>query len=127
MNYWNYGDYLGCGSGASSKLSSDDGILRFQKYRNPSLYQKAPDHRCLEHWVEPQQRIFEYMLNKLRIFNAFELEDVCQATQSEMSLIKQKIDYAIHAGFLKRQGTLIEKTQLGNQYLNDAQALFLPQ
>ncbi|MCL4141069.1 UNVERIFIED_CONTAM: hypothetical protein GTU68_051383, partial [Idotea baltica] len=37
-NYWQYGDYLGVGAGAHSKITTKDGILRNQRTRQPDSY-----------------------------------------------------------------------------------------
>ena len=38
MNYWLFGDYLGIGAGAHSKISFRDKILRQVRYRQPKEY-----------------------------------------------------------------------------------------
>ncbi len=38
LNYWNFGDYLGIGAGAHSKLSNHDTIWREARHRNPRAY-----------------------------------------------------------------------------------------
>ena len=39
-NYWEFGDYLGIGAGAHSKLSFPDRILRQVRYKQPQQYLK---------------------------------------------------------------------------------------
>ena len=38
MNYWLFGDYLGIGAGAHSKISFPDKILRQVRYKQPKEY-----------------------------------------------------------------------------------------
>jgi coproporphyrinogen III oxidase-like Fe-S oxidoreductase len=38
LNYWQFGDYLGIGAGAHSKLSFAHRIVRQVRYREPRLY-----------------------------------------------------------------------------------------
>ena len=38
LNYWGFGDYLGIGAGAHSKISLRDRILRQVRYRSPASY-----------------------------------------------------------------------------------------
>ena len=36
LNYWTFGDYLGIGAGAHSKISFADRIVRQARYRQPA-------------------------------------------------------------------------------------------
>jgi coproporphyrinogen III oxidase-like Fe-S oxidoreductase len=38
LNYWQFGDYLGIGAGAHSKLSFAHRVVRQVRYREPKLY-----------------------------------------------------------------------------------------
>ena len=38
LNYWRFGDYLGIGAGAHSKLSFADRIVRQVRYKQPKQY-----------------------------------------------------------------------------------------
>ena len=38
LNYWRFGDYLGIGAGAHSKLSFPDRIVRQIRYKQPRQY-----------------------------------------------------------------------------------------
>jgi oxygen-independent coproporphyrinogen-3 oxidase len=42
LNYWRFGDYLGVGAGAHSKLSFPDRIVREMRHRQPAAYQDTP-------------------------------------------------------------------------------------
>ncbi|OIQ96134.1 oxygen-independent coproporphyrinogen-III oxidase-like protein [mine drainage metagenome] len=44
LNYWQFGDYLGIGAGAHSKLSFHDKILRQARYKQPQAYMEAVAH-----------------------------------------------------------------------------------
>ena len=125
MNYWNFGDYLGCGNGASSKITDTKGIWRFQKYRSPALYQEAPTKQCLQQQVELDEQLFEYMLNKLRLTGPFHIAEISRLTQLDRGTVTDKLQPAIQQGMLKVSNGYITKTTLGHSYLNDLQALFL--
>ena len=75
INYWNFGDYIGVGNGASSKITRDAQIKRYQKHKNPALYQQAPEREIQIHIVAAEDVIFEYMLNKLRLLESFSLSE----------------------------------------------------
>ena len=40
LNYWQFGDYLGLGAGAHSKISFAHRVTRWVKHREPQLYMR---------------------------------------------------------------------------------------
>ncbi|MZR62866.1 radical SAM family heme chaperone HemW [Alcanivorax sp. DP30] len=82
LNYWQFGDYLGIGAGAHSKLSTLDEhgalvITRYQKTRKPEDYLAAPaSARRNPQPVEGTDRIFEALLNGLRLIDGISLQTV---------------------------------------------------
>jgi oxygen-independent coproporphyrinogen-3 oxidase len=74
LNYWTFGDYLGIGAGAHSKLSFPDRIVREVRYRQPKQYMqsaaaKTPIHE--EHKISAEDVGFEFMMNALRLNDGF--------------------------------------------------------
>ena len=70
LNYWQFGDYLGIGAGAHSKLSFADRIVRQVRYKQPKQYleQVAAGAPLQEDAVVTRKDIgFEFMLNALRL------------------------------------------------------------
>lgn len=70
LNYWEFGDYIGLGAGAHSKVSFDDSgcILRYRKSRVPSDYmQPRVSYRVGQEEVAPDDLPFEFMMNALRL------------------------------------------------------------
>ena len=70
LNYWQFGDYLGIGAGAHSKLSFAHRVVRQVRYREPALYMQQamkgePVTQNTE--VSRQDLPFEFMLNALRL------------------------------------------------------------
>ena len=124
-NYWTFGDYIGCGNGASTKLTTRQGIQRFQKYRNPALYQQAPTHRCVEHFVDRSQQLFEFMLNHLRLFEPISLQRIQDHTELTYEEITSQCTTAITSKLMRRNQQWLNVTKQGYRYLNDLQAIFL--
>ena len=76
LNYWTFGDYLGIGAGAHSKLTLHDRILRQVRHKSPKAYLAAhalassgtlSNFLQNEHTVDAQALPFEFMLNALRL------------------------------------------------------------
>ena len=82
LNYWQFGDYLGLGAGAHGKLSGPDPqtgawrVVRRWRVRHPRDYLAAaggPGALAGERAVAPQERLFEFALNALRLAGGFPL------------------------------------------------------
>jgi oxygen-independent coproporphyrinogen-3 oxidase len=144
VNYWKYGDYIGIGAGAHGKLSFQQGenlkIIRTQQISSPTSYIEAYSKkndtkakplkdfplgrsyggmRTFE--VSKDEILFEYMLNRLRLNSAFSIQQCQQMTGLAKQKIQHSIDFAIEKDFLKEVSLNMtyQKTQLGNQFLND--------
>ena len=70
INYWQFGDYLGIGAGAHTKLSFPDRIVRQLRWKQPKQYlaKMADGEPLQERDVVTRDDIgFEFMLNALRL------------------------------------------------------------
>ena len=129
LNYWRFGDYLGIGAGAHSKLSFAHRIVRQVRVREPRLYmERALQGQALaqEQEVGRGDLAFEFMLNALRLPEGFALQDFTDRTGLPLSLIDGALAQARSRGWLQADPTHIRPTVRGFDFLNDLQALFLP-
>ncbi len=78
LNYWEYGDYVGIGAGAHAKLTTADGmIMREARHAHPREYMdQAARGRfaATQTEVAAADRVFEFMLNGLRLARGFSLD-----------------------------------------------------
>ena len=129
LNYWRYGDYLGIGAGAHSKITFGDEIERAWRHRNPRRYMSSMHSArtaCERTTVEPGDRLSDYMINALRLREGFSLAD-CQRQigESAQALLTAQLEQGIARGWLERDDDLIRPTATGFRYLNDLQLLFV--
>ena len=129
LNYWRFGDYLGIGAGAHSKLSFPDRIVRQARYRQPQQYMEqavrgAPLHEA--HEVERAEVGFEFMLNALRLTDGVPASLFAERTGFPLTLVERPLGEAERRGLIERDHLRIRPTELGRRFLNDLQALFLP-
>ena len=92
LNYWEFGDYLGIGAGAHSKLSFAHRVVRQVRFREPRLYmEKALAGQALTQDEEvPRAELpFEYMLNALRLAEGFDLTRFTERTGLPISAIRK--------------------------------------
>ena len=128
-NYWEYGDYLGIGAGAHSKLSFPHRIVRQVRLRDPRRYmQQALVGQALaqEHDVPHAELAFEYMLNALRLRQGFALADFTARTGLAAGSIEPALRHAEEKGWIERDLHCVRPTVRGFDFLSDLQALFLP-
>ena len=128
LNYWQFGDYLGIGAGAHSKLSFAHRVMRYVRYREPQLYlaqalQGAPVTQYEE--VAREELPFEYMLNALRLKEGFSLADYMARTGLAMTSIQQGLAKAEAKQLIARDLNRVWPTERGFDFLSDLQALFL--
>lgn len=128
LNYWQFGDYLGIGAGAHSKLSFAHRVVRQVRYREPALYMQQamkgePVTQNTE--VSRQDLPFEYMLNALRLREGFVLGDFVDRTGLAMTTIQKGLQEAERLGLIDRDLHRVWPTERGFDFLSDLQALFL--
>jgi oxygen-independent coproporphyrinogen-3 oxidase len=129
LNYWKFGDYLGIGAGAHSKLSFAHRVVRQVRFREPALYmEKALAGRCLAQDAEVSRAdlAFEYMLNALRLKDGFGLQQFSERTGLPITAIQKGLEEAERKGLIERDFSRVKPSVRGFDFLNDLQALFLP-
>lgn len=128
MNYWEFGDYLGIGAGAHSKISFPHRIVRQVRYKLPKSYlQHVRDGSPIQQEVEVGRADlgFEFMLNALRLTGGFQENLFAKRTGLPLSAIAKQLDLAVSKGLLQRNHSTIKPTELGARFLNDLQQIFL--
>ncbi|TDP62114.1 oxygen-independent coproporphyrinogen-3 oxidase [Roseateles toxinivorans] len=129
LNYWQFGDYLGIGAGAHSKLSFAHRILRQVRWREPAAFMShAAQGNAVsnENEVKRSELPFEYMLNALRLRDGVELLRFSERTGLPLSSIKAGLEQGRERGLLEPDPALLRPTARGFDFLSDLQALFLP-
>jgi len=127
-NYWEFGDYLGIGAGAHSKISFPHRVLRQARYKQPRAYMDAvlagkPVQE--ERELAREEMGFEFMLNTLRLTQGFSPNLFAERTGLAINAIEQPLNAAEAKGLLYRDHQLIRPTERGLCFLNDLQQMFL--
>jgi len=128
LNYWRFGDYLGIGAGAHTKLSFPNRIVRQARYKHPATFieqARAGTPVQEEHEVSARDLPFEFMLNALRLVEGFPVHRFIERTGLPITTIEPALQEAERRGLITRDYEKIAPTELGQRFLNDLQALFL--
>ena len=128
LNYWQFGDYLGIGAGAHSKISFPHRVLRQARFKQPIVYMKqvaagTPVQQEAE--IARAELGFEFMLNALRLTEGFDPNLFAQRTGLALNGVEQALQKAEAKGLLFRDHQIIRPSALGQRFLNDLQGLFL--
>jgi oxygen-independent coproporphyrinogen-3 oxidase len=128
LNYWQFGDYLGIGAGAHSKLSFHDKVLRQARSKQPQAYMDAV--MCGEpvqeqHEVPPEDIAFEFMMNALRLNGGFDSALFQERTSLPLLSIRRELEQAEKRGLLIQDRLRIAPTLQGQRFLNDLLEIFL--
>jgi putative oxygen-independent coproporphyrinogen III oxidase len=128
LNYWQFGDYLGIGAGAHSKISFPHRVVRQARYKQPATYMeqvRSGNPVQEEFEVERGELGFEFMLNALRLVDGFEVNLFAERTGLAINAIEKSLNAAEAKGLLYRDHRIIRPTELGRRFLNDLQQMFL--
>jgi putative oxygen-independent coproporphyrinogen III oxidase len=129
LNYWRFGDYLGIGAGAHSKLSLPDRVLRQVRWKQPRRYmdEVGRGQPLQEETTVGRADIgFEFMLNALRLTDGVPAALFAERTGYPLAIIERGLAEATRRGLLDPDPAVLRATPQGARFLNDLQALFLP-
>ena len=144
LNYWQFGDYLGLGAGAHSKLSFHDRIVRQMRVKHPQQYMQSlrpspasgggakgegsgegkhvADTRTLTRGDLP----FEFMMNALRLNEGVSAALFEARTGLPLAVCRGALDRARARGLLTAEDAVLRPTAAGQRFLNDLLEGFLP-
>ena len=128
LNYWTFGDYLGIGAGAHSKLTLHDRVLRQMRWKQPKQYlEKVAETTPMqeEFTVEPDSLPFEFMMNALRLNQGFDESFFPARTALPLRAIEDELRRAEQEGLITRHPGRITPTEQGRRFLNRLLGLFL--
>ena len=135
INYWQFGDYVGIGAGAHGKITQPDNtITRHQKYRQPAKYieqARQGNARSATTTLQDKDRIFEFMLNTLRLKQGFNKALFERRTGLAFNDIAANIEQAINKGLLHKTTSAKDTSdnysasKQGWHFLNDLIEIFL--
>lgn len=125
LNYWRFGDYLGIGCGAHSKITFSDGqILRTVKTKHPRGFMQGK-YKNQQYNVERTERPFEFFMNRFRLLETTPRVDFYNLTGLTESVIRSPLDQALAKGYLEETDEYWQITEKGKLFLNSLLDLFL--
>ena len=129
LNYWQFGDYVGIGAGAHSKITMPNGrVLRERRIRQPNKYMISDDQVGGCRTLQQDDLVYEFMLNAMRLREGFTLELFSQRTGLPFECLLPGIKKAQELGLMEsnngQDNGWIVATDRGRRVLNDVILLF---
>ena len=121
MNYWTYGDYLGLGPGAHSKITTIDSITRMTKLKRVNSYIKNPS-KTNDIKLTLDTYDLDLAMNLLRIKDGFTFDDLSKKNIYLTDSFIAKLKKGIKENLLEEEG--VKATDIGYKFLNDAVNIF---
>ncbi len=131
LNYWQFGDYVGIGAGAHSKITNanEQSITRSWKQKHPDEYMAkaaTPARIAGQHQLKREEIPLEFMLNTMRLSSGVPSHYFSERCGLPISTIQQALDEAVKRGFIVWDLERLQPTALGQRFLNDLLAIFNP-
>ena len=132
LNYWQFGDYLGIGAGAHSKITDAENfsIQRTWKVKHPAqfLQSATTDTRIGKRYNIPVDELpLEFLMNALRLNQGFKESLFAQRTGLDISVLEPKLTTCVEQGLLEQNSTRIRCSKHGRNFLNDILQRFIPE
>lgn len=121
MNYWRFGDYLGIGCGAHSKITipAQNKIIRCEKIKHPQGYLDLTRSLIYRQWsVTPDERPFEFFMNYFRLMEPVPKVEFEAHTGLSSAIADRLLQPAQRQGLVEIDAQRWQTTELGRRYLN---------
>ncbi len=128
LNYWEFGDYLGIGAGAHSKITqiSKGFVERFSKLKHPKAYLASEGSFIAErHTLNPDEIPLEFMMNTLRLHRPIEIQLAIERTGQPLNTFYKQLEKARDLDLIILTEKTFETTIRGKRFLNELLQIFM--
>ncbi len=130
LNYWQFGDYLGIGAGAHSKITTGHNgqIQRQIKQKHPQMYlnHATTEKRIIDsRTLDESTLTFEFLLNSLRLKSTFTWKKYQAVTGLDASALQTKFQQEIPAEWFIADEVGLRLTDAGFLMSDDILQKFL--
>jgi oxygen-independent coproporphyrinogen-3 oxidase len=129
LNYWQFGDYIGIGAGAHSKITTERGVIRGWKLKHPESYMNHVQSGTVykvENKVPEEEIFFEFMMNALRLKSGISASIFQQRTSLTVDFARSTLAGAIDQGWLEITDQKIRCTDTGYLFIDEILQGLLP-
>lgn len=132
VNYWEFGDYLGIGAGAHSKLTDPAAgyVSRLWKLKHPRDYLVSAGTAAAIGGDAPIRAAdlpVEFLMNALRLIEGVPTDLFSERTGLPLTALEPELSRAQSRGLLVANPNRLQATELGLRFLNDLLLGFMPE
>ena len=121
MNYWGYGDYLGLGPGAHSKITTNESITRMIKLKKVKSYIDNPC-KTTNTEITTKNYDLDLAMNLLRIKEGLTFDEINKRNIYLSKTFLSKLEKGVEENLLEKGG--IKASDMGYKFLNDTVNIF---
>ncbi len=130
VNYWQFGDYLGIGAGAHSKITqvAENKIERVTRHKIPKRYIELAGTRAAvtsTKVLTDNELPLEFMMNALRLTAGIKTHLFFERTGLFLESVGKELNMAKDHGFIDWQTSILKPSAKGRQYLNELLEIFV--
>lgn len=121
INYWNYGDYLGFGAGAHSKITQNGRITRYAKIKSPGLYDLHAGKKeqfDFHEEITLKNQSLDCLMNVMRLYEGFSIDILRERTLLSSNQIDSLLKRLQYDDWIQLRNSWITPTPKANSYLN---------
>ena len=118
LNYWKFGDYIGLGAGAHSKITqfAEQKILRIENHSNVPQYCQTPIKQ--KHVLSDKEATIDFMINALRLYQPIMFQNYINRTGNSLKKIQSFLNTAVTKKFITLCDEFILTTKKGKKFMN---------
>ncbi len=127
LNYWTFGDYLGIGAGAHSKITDleNHNIIRINKFRQPNSYLSQRETYIAKRSIIPPNELpAEFMMNALRLKEGVKAELFSQRTGIELTTLTDTLSHLENMTLLSNHNNKLKASAKGYDFLDNILTYF---
>ncbi len=129
LNYWQFGDYLGIGAGAHSKITGNDAVIRSWKQKHPRTYMTHIKNNTAyktETPIPQKELLFEFMINALRLKKGIKPATLQQTTGITSKVAVAALQHSIKQKWLEINDQYIRCSEQGYLFIDEILQELLP-
>ena len=130
LNYWEFGDYLGIGAGAHSKLTTNGNIKRIWKQKHPTRYMQNVEQGVIyseESVLNREDVLFEFLLNGLRLKQGFSVDSFERRTGLSRKVLKDALHGPWENGWITEADGNIRCSEQGYWFIDEILTQLVPE
>ena len=134
LNYWQFGDYLGIGAGAHSKITQGSEIFRSWKQKRPETYiaqleaglENTKQSYKSEKQINTADLMFEFLMNALRLKKGFSLRLFEHRTQIPIKTLLDRLQPMADRNWIEVSPHSIQCSERGYLFIDEILQELLP-